>query len=240
MLNCSWEHSFERQERCQPRMGSIWGASWFTFSNEMAPNPCGWELHVPMECCSRSFCVSVCKCLLMCESCLAGDKLPSFSTYFLPTRSFPVVLVPFLPSRGSLGSPDLPSVHALSWMSYVELDLHILGCSMFFLCFWMRGGVDFVSLTVSCGFSSWSYSKRPFGTIRQQNCCGVWISSRQILIKHAAIQKSSLKAEEFSIWLCIQGRRFQAFKASYNFIFLQLLYHTGWVRPAAILLGNAN
>lgn len=88
------------------------------------------------------------------ESCLAGDKLPSFSTYFLPTRSFPVVLMPFLPSRGSLGSPDLPSVHALSWMSYVELDLHILGCSMFFLCFWMRGGVDFVSLTVSCGFSS--------------------------------------------------------------------------------------
>lgn len=114
------------------------------------------------------------------------------------------------------------------WMSCVQLGLHVLGCVVFFLSFWMRGGVDFVPLTISCDFSSWSNSKRPFGTIRLQKCCRVWISSRQILIKHAAIQKSSLKAEKLSIWFCIQGRKFQAFKTSYNFIFLQLSYSTGW------------
>lgn len=109
MLNCSWEHSSERQKQCQCWMGSIWGMRWLTFSNEMALTPCGWGPHVPMECFSRSFCVLQVSCV----SCLARDKLPFFSTYFLFTCFFPVVLVPFLPSRGSLASPNLPSVHAL-------------------------------------------------------------------------------------------------------------------------------
>lgn len=52
---------------------------------------------------------------------LLRDKLSFFSTYFLPTHFFPVVLVPFLPSRGSLASPNLPSVHALSCQ--VALDV---------------------------------------------------------------------------------------------------------------------
>lgn len=135
MLNCSWEHSSARQKQVPVLDGKYLGNEMIDFlkwngTDSMwlrSPRSHGMLLTVSVLVFARVY-----SCVIR----LARDKLLFFSTYFLPTRFFPLVLVPFLPSRGLLASPNLPSVHALPCQ--VALDVPC--------------GAGFTYFGVFCGF----------------------------------------------------------------------------------------